>query len=238
MAVIKLGALISDIRGKLQNGVYSLAKGGVHYVKNIPASVTNPNSEDQAAVRFLFQKLAKIWYDALTPAQRVGWEEMAQILDGLVSDDNGGILNLVPAIGMKGSGFNAFVGFQTRAQAAGVGPVLDAPLGETQPLPPTMLDLTYAPSTATVTWTPPIIADPGAMLAVWFKSHQRLYHKQIVGYVAPAAGTFAFGTARAVLGNWLLFTASTPFESIVQLQTINPSGWASPGSETKEVLCT
>lgn len=239
MAVIKLGALVSDIRGTLQNGVYSLAKGGVHYVKNIPASVTNPNSVDQAFVRNLLQTTAKVWYNALTPAQRAGWEEMAQILAGLSSDGNGGVLNLVPPIGMKGSGFNAFVGFQTRAQAAGLGPVLDAPLGETQPLPPTNMAVGYVPATGTltVTWTAPAIADVDAKVALWLTTHQKLYHKQIINYAALIDAQNVSLYAKGANGNQITFLAAAPFDLICQVQTINPSGWASPGGETEELVC-
>lgn len=240
MAVIKLGALISDIRGKLQNGVYSLAKGGVHYVKNIPASVTNPNSTDQALVRNLLQLASKKWYNTLTPAQRVGWEELAQNLAGLASEGNGGVLNLVPPIGMKGSGLNAYVAFHTRAWAAGLfgAWVDDAPLGEVQPTAPMSPSLGYAAGNLSVGWIDPIISDASAKIAIWVYSHQRLYHRQIVGYYDLASSPAVITTARAALGGWIPFVDSEEFEMVVQLQTINPSGWASTGSQTVEVVCT
>ena len=236
MAVIKLGAIISDIRGKLQNGIYSLATGGVHYVKNIPASVTNPNSEDQQLVRQTLQFAAKTWYGTLTDAQRTGWEEMAQILAGLSSEGNGGILNLVPPIGMKGSGLNAFVAFYTRSVAAGLTPTLDAPIGEQQPLPPTGVSAAYLNPDLTFTFTQPVIHEVGAWVAVWIATHEKIYHKQIIGYHdATFPMPYVLQSARGAKGKYLAFNKVAPCNMIVQMQTINPSGWASEGSQTIEV---
>lgn len=238
-AVIKLGALISDIRGKLQNGVYSLAKGGVHYVKNIPASVTNPNSADQQVIRHILQSASKCWYIVLTPLQRTGWDELAQTLGGLAYEGNGGILNLVPPIGMKGSGFNAFVAFWARAYAAGVAEIAltpDAPLAEQQPTPPSGLIVGYAGGTLSVTWTDPVISDVSAVIAVWIRSHQKTYHRQIVSYAALASSPLLITQARGALGGYIPFADVLGDEIIVQLQTVNPSGWASPGGETQEIV--
>lgn len=241
MARIKLGAIISDIRGTLQNGVYSLAKGGVHYVKNIPASVNNPHSEDQALVRSTIQVASKRWYDTLTADQRNGWNELAQVLSGLAKEGNGGVLSLVPPIGMDGSGLNAYVGFFTRSAAAGlIGSFSDdAPIGETQPTPPAYPSASYDGLTGylTVNWTDPATADAGAKIAVWVASHQKIYHKQIVAYNDLLLLTDDIAAARGAKGKWIPFQKTKPFEMIIQLQTVNPSGWASPGCDSVEVVC-
>lgn len=239
MAKIKLGALVSDIRGTLQNGVYSLAKGGVHYVKNIPACVTNPNSEDQNLARRALLFFAKAWYNTLTDAQRTGWEELAQYLSGLTSEGNGGVLNLVPPVGMKGSGINAFCAFGVRSTMAGLQGSfsMDAPIGEVQPGPVIDLSGSYDGLTGylTLNWTDPLIADAAAKLAVWVYSHKRIYHKQIVAYNDLLLLTDDIAAARGAHGAWIPFQSTKPFELVVQMQTINPSGWASPGSQTIEV---
>jgi hypothetical protein len=241
-AVIKLGAMISDIRGTLQNGVYSLAKGGIHYVKSIPASVTNPNSEDQNTARRALMTAAKGWYLSLTAAQRAGWEELAQMLSGMTSEGNGGVKNLVPPVGMKGSGINAFCAFGARSTLAGLYGSFsnDAPLGETPPTPPLNVAATYdnVSGYLTPTWTDPLISDASAVIAIWLVTHQKLFHKQITHYIGLAVGTHDIAAARGALGKWISLNAATPFEVSIQLQTVNPSGWASPGSEVVQVVCS
>ena len=236
MAKIKLGALISDIRGTLQNGVYSLAKGGVHYVKNIPASVTNPNSADQQVIRQTLQFAAGAWYDALSPFERSSWEDLAQILSGMSKDNGGGIRNLVPAVGMDGSGFNAWCAFYTRSIAAGLTPTGVAPLAETPPVPPTGFSVDYVSPTMSITFVEPAVMDAGAWVAVWLVSHQKLFHKQIIGY-HPGNFPMVYDLtgARGANGQTLSFSTVEPCKVLMQLQTINPSGWASPGGETIEV---
>lgn len=240
MAIIKLGALVSDIRGSLQNGVYSVAKGGVHYVKNIPASVMNPNSPDQNTARRAIMTAAKGWYNTLTAAQRAGWETLAQQLGVLESENSNGIKDLVPAIGMKGSGINAFCAFGARSTLAGLysGFSSDAPLGEVQPTPPLTPVASYDAGILTVTWTAPAISDPAARVALWIRSHQKIYHKQIVSYAELIDLNNNTDTARAALGKYLSYVNAVPFEMSLQLQTVNPSGWASPGTETLQVVCS
>lgn len=240
-AVVKLGAMFADMRGSLQNAVYSVAKGGVHTVRSIPVSVTNPNSADQSLVRNRFQDSSQRWYNALTAVQRAGWEELAQVLATLSSEGGGGVLNLVAPIGMKGSGINAYVGFRTRAYAAGLGGSFmdDAPLGEVQPTVPIIGSVTYAAGFINVPWGAPVTADAGAKVALYIKSHQgSLYHRQIVSYELLASLANNTEQGRAALGNYILYTNAVPFEMICQLQTVNPSGWASPGGAAVEILAT
>lgn len=67
MAKIKLGAVVTDIRGKIGGQVFSKNRAGA-YMKNkgIPA---NPQTAAQTAVRALFAFISGLW-SALTEAQR------------------------------------------------------------------------------------------------------------------------------------------------------------------------
>lgn len=235
MARIKLGPNIVDIRGKVGEVVYSVWKAGVAYCRKTAAIIANPKSLRQGQVREFVAQYATKWYTTLTAAQRNGWNELAQRLAGLADGSQGGILNMVPKIGGIMSGQNAYIAFNVRAKLSGVAGGDDAPLGEDQPTAPTGVSAVYLAGTLTVTWTEPAIKETGYKVAVWFRSHEKTYHKQSEGAyaISPAAMT----QAESAGGVKMLFTVAAPFNSIVQLQTVNPSGWASPGSEAVETSC-
>jgi hypothetical protein len=241
MARIKLGAMIADIRGKLQNAVYSLAKGGVHYVKNIPASVLNPNSIDQGAARARLMEAAADW-SSLTPGEQAAWAAVAVRCGALSKENPSGIEHLVPAIGFDGSGFNAYVAFRTRSRLSGVS-LADFNtawrLGvatETQPTAPTITAVAFLAGTVTVDYTDPIASDVAAKIAMWAGSREKVYHPQIKGYDALGVLSWPFSTLKAAKGIVIPFTETTGGILMCQLQTINPSGWASPGSNTMEAV--
>ena len=72
MAIVKLSALVSDIRGKVGGNVFARNKGGA-YVRNY-TKPTNPSTLKQQGVRLLFAALASAWR-GLTSGQRTSWNE-------------------------------------------------------------------------------------------------------------------------------------------------------------------
>lgn len=71
MALIKLGAFVTEISGKIGGTIFSRSKGGA-YAKNrvIP---TNPQTQAQQLVRQVFGAIAQAWR-GLTGAQRLSWD--------------------------------------------------------------------------------------------------------------------------------------------------------------------
>ena len=74
MALIKLGAFVTEVSGKIGGTVFSKNKGGA-YAKNrvVPS---NPQTTFQANVRAFFAQIAKKW-KTLTQAQRDSWSAAA-----------------------------------------------------------------------------------------------------------------------------------------------------------------
>jgi hypothetical protein len=232
--------MIADIRGKLQNGVYSVAKGGVHYVKNIPASVYNPCSADQGLARSYLQEATKDWA-GLTSNEKTMWENVAARCAGLAKTNGGGQLALVPAIGFDGSGFNAYCAFRTRARLASHSLVnfntawrlgVDT---EDQPTDQTLTDLSCAAGTLTLTVTAPVTSDVAALTPYWIRSMDGTYHKQVFFLNDIATLIQNTTSAKSKHGTSLLFSIAVGAVVAVQTQVVNPSGWASPGSNTRIV---
>jgi hypothetical protein len=70
MALIKLGALVSDIRNSINGSTYSHNRGG-NYIRNKVTPV-NPRSASQTALRARFAQYAQQWR-TLTTAQQQAW---------------------------------------------------------------------------------------------------------------------------------------------------------------------
>lgn len=67
MAKIKLGAIVTDIRGKLGGHVFSKNRGGAYMRTKV--TPVNPASARQTFVRAIFAAISSLW-SALTDAQR------------------------------------------------------------------------------------------------------------------------------------------------------------------------
>lgn len=240
MATFTPGAMVEDIRGTLNNVVYTVAKGGVHVVKNRPISPNNFNTVDQAAARARLQEAGKDWR-ALIDAEKATWEEVALRCAGLAMGPGGGVTSIVPPIGFKGSGFNAYVAFRTRALLAGV-TLVDFNtawrLGvatEQQPTPPIITSLTCVAGTATADYTDPVTKDAACKIAYWFRTRDKIVHPQIKAYDVLGVLSYPFTQIKCAQGKSVPLTELTGAILIAQFQTVNPSGWASPGSNTLEV---
>ena len=77
MASIKLGAIVSDIRGSIGGTVFSRNRYGA-YAKERTAPV-QPRTSKQTAVRNLFASLTSAWRD-LTTGQKVAWNTTGSLI--------------------------------------------------------------------------------------------------------------------------------------------------------------
>jgi hypothetical protein len=236
MARIKLGPNITDIRGTIKEVCYSIWKSGVHYARSLAGVVANPKSADQSLIRELLITASKRWYDTLTTTQRAGWETLAEILSKMSGESGGGIRNLVPPIGGIMSGLNAYVAFYTRSYVAGLSGFWndDAPVGATPPNDPQVQNVVWTPPNVVITWTDPTIVEVNSKIAVWLRSHSPTFHRQIAGYAALVIGTLSLDGAKGAGGGGIAFAVTSGEKLILQLQTVQPNGWASPGGQACE----
>ena len=70
MAKIKLSAIVSEMRGKLNGSVFSKNRGGAYLRTKV--TPVNPNTASQGAVRGALTGIAQTWR-TLTEAQRKAW---------------------------------------------------------------------------------------------------------------------------------------------------------------------
>lgn len=241
MARIILSGLLNDIRNAVGSLVYSAWKG-VHYVRNKAATVSNPNSTDQANIRARMSAAAKRWYDVLTVAQRDLWNEYAQGLgsaEGSDSAQEGGTKVVIPTNRGIMSGFNAYVMAMCLNYTAGVYPVSgwsdDAPLGITPPNAPTVL--ICSPCFASpvnqimLTWTDP--AEPPVLgvgrIRVFAVSLDGGVHRQQIANVPKAQENYTFNKAKSAQGaeNWI---HNLPGHYHVQIDAVNQYGQKSAPS--------
>lgn len=75
MAKIELGAIVTDVRGKVSGVVFSKNKGGA-YVKAKVSSV-QPRTPEQIFTRSVFARLSKAYSNTLDNAQRDAWQRLA-----------------------------------------------------------------------------------------------------------------------------------------------------------------
>jgi hypothetical protein len=72
MALLKLGPLVSDMRGSIGGTVFARNRGGVYARARVVG--INPQTARQVAVRASLGDLAQLWSTTLTDAQRAAWE--------------------------------------------------------------------------------------------------------------------------------------------------------------------
>jgi hypothetical protein len=236
MAKIQLGVGFQSIRGKIGTGIYQVWKG-IQIVRNKPAVISQPNSTDQSAAREKMAEAYDNWL-GLTALQRNYWEEMATQLAGY-PEPPGGIDNIVPKFGGKMSGFNAYCSLAIAAVIAGGAWPTDPPLAEQRPSAPLSVAASYASPTLTITWIDPQVCDAAARVRIWLRSRHRVYHRQMLNTTlalgiqtrdetgAKGAGGFTIPfTVPEVSGNERLS---------IQMDTVNPSGMRSEGSNVAAV---
>ncbi len=75
MAKVKLSALVSEMRGKLNGSVFSRNRGGAYLRTKVTPS--NPQTPSQLAARSLLASLSQAWR-SLTVAQRTAWNAVVE----------------------------------------------------------------------------------------------------------------------------------------------------------------
>lgn len=193
MARIILGPIVNDIRNAIGSSVFSVWKG-INYIRSKGATVSNPNSSSQAAIRARLSDLAKRWYNTLTTEQRMVWEEYADQLGSAQGSDQaqeGGTKVVIPQNRGVMSGFNAFVMLNSLAFSAGrygQGEYTDdAPLNIDPPNAPTGLtcecrSISGNGNVLSLDWTAPVTppALENARTRIWLLSLDAGVHKQMV----------------------------------------------------------
>lgn len=72
MALIKLGALVSNISGSIGGTTFARNRGGA-YIRNRTIPL-NPQTPRQVAVRQIFGSLSNLWSTTVSAVQRTAWE--------------------------------------------------------------------------------------------------------------------------------------------------------------------
>lgn len=235
MARIKLGPIVTDIRGRVKDMIFSIWKTGVHYIRSSAAIINNPESANQALIRDFMALAAKAWYDTLTDVQRANWNEFAA---GLTPQegDAGGILNLIPQNRGVMSGFNAYAMCRTMVRKCGIalpGTFNDSPLGQTPPSAVTGLTATWNTPNIDLTWVDPITVIEDSMIRIWIRSHENICHRQLWYCFALLALGASPSHFRGANGAQIAFV-DAPGHYLFQADCIQPNGLKSPPSLTVE----
>lgn len=236
MARFKLGFGMADIRGKIGNYIYSIQKTGVSTIRQCAQAVSNPMSDDQAAIRCNMAMLSKYWHDTLLPAQRVLWETWASTKPGMGNKD-GGILVVIKGNNGIMSGFNAFCMANQWLKSVARVMVSDPPIGLTPPTPPLGVSAGYATGTVTVTYTIPAVYKTLAKVRVWMACHQPWAHRQLLGYDGVASLSITYTKFKGALGQDVAFSKA-PGNYIFQMDTVDIDGTKSGPSNVAEVIVT
>lgn len=198
MARVKLSGLIDDIRGTVSDVVFAPWKAGTMYVRKKAFIRNNPRSADQKKMRTFLQWFSTQWFDLLTQAQRVLWNDYAATdaagrHGGAQYSGGGG--NIIKGNTGVMSGFNAFLMINQRLVAMDDITTYDpATVQRTPPVlgPSPMVEnlaVAYAAGTFTVTWTAPVGTVADDMLRIWVRSYDTGAHAQIVSYLLVTAET-------------------------------------------------
>jgi len=238
-ARIKLGPIVSDIRGTVKEQCFSIWKTGVHYVRSLAGIISNPESTEQALIRNLMTLASKRWFDTLTAIQRGNWNEFAAGLEPQEGDP-GGILNIIPQNRGIMSGFNAYCMAYTMVRKVGIAlPVGfdDSPLGQTPPSAPVLVSTVWNTPVVDVTWTDPVTVIEGSLIRIWLRSREDIAHRQLRWYMALATLTVGLNQFRGANGAAIQFIHA-PGHYLFQLDVIQPNGLKSNPSQTLEVTVT
>ena len=129
MAIIKLGPIVSDIKG-LVNGLIFARNIGGNYVKGFVTPI-NPMTTRQVDVRNDFATLVDDWQSRLSQGERLGWNDYGQ---------NNPVLNRLGEQILL-TGLNWFIKLNALRLQAGGAVVDDAPVGSSTGIPDTSLDI-------------------------------------------------------------------------------------------------
>ncbi len=121
MALIKLGTLITDIRGSVGGVVFSRNRSGA--IARQRTTPINPKTALQSAIRAILSFVSQLWRTGTTAAQKTDWATYAANVPA--KNKLGEVIRL--------SGFNQFVKSNTVLKAAGIPEIAAAPIVFTLP---------------------------------------------------------------------------------------------------------
>ena len=225
MARIKLGAILQDIRGQLgDQAVYGTWKSGIHWIRQAATAVHNPNTISQAIVRGLMAAKTKEWSKTLTVEQRGAWNAYATNgFGGGAGIGEGSSLDIIKRNTGKYSGLNAFVMTSNKLVAAGMVPVVAAPIGATPPSMPKNVE--QAPAANTVVWVEPDVFKLGAFSVIWAKPLKgREFHPQIIGYAQAGSGILPITSIKGPDGIEIFPLLPVGYKILVQGLTVDTDG--------------
>lgn len=225
---------VSRIQGKVGEVTYKRWKTGVNVVQQVSSGVRNPNSPSQMLQRQVFSVFAKEWFTVLTAPQRTLWNSYALTKPGMYACGQG-VRELVGSNGGIMSGQNAFILTNAWWVSCGLPGLAIPPIAGSSPTVINDLDVQDVIGVITLTWTS-AVAEVGAISRIWVASVSGLFHKQIVDVPVDATGTTIISQVKGAKGEFLDL-ADLPGERLyVQMDTVNPSGGKSAGSNTFEFL--
>jgi len=235
-ARIYYNSIVSDIRGRLGEFIYSGWKAGVGYIKQMSTAVNNPNSAAQEITRDTFGYFSKAWNDVLDAGERALWETWAKTKPGFY-DVPAGVRELVGSNGGIMSGINAYCLSNAWLISAGLTSVDIPPLGITGPVKPSAVAATSVAGVNTVTWTDSL-PHPDAVCRVHIASQSGIFHKQIAAVAAMDAETVAIANIQGALGQVIALSDIAGEIVYIQCDCVSPEGDKSAGSNTVELTIT
>lgn len=134
MSKIKLMSLVKENRGKLGDVIFSEWKG-IPYVRDY-VKTEDPNTPKQQEVRSAFTRLSKLWKSS-NGVMCMSWDQY------------------VDARKLSMTGFNAFIGANSKRERAGEPLELFRPMGE-EPLADFAAEAGASSGEITCTFTPPV----------------------------------------------------------------------------------
>jgi hypothetical protein len=121
MALIKLGTIVTDIRGAIGGVIFSRNKSGA--IARQRTTPVNPRTPLQNAIRALVASISQAWRASTSTVQKAAWAVFGSNVDA--KNKLGEVIKL--------SGFNQFMKSNLAAQNAGLPQILDAPIVFTLP---------------------------------------------------------------------------------------------------------
>lgn len=230
MAKIKFSSLVSDIRGRVGEVVYSVWKTGVNYVRSTAKSIQNPQSPEQAHVRARLTECAKYWYDTLTQPQRDTWNTYASTLPKYTTGP-GDIIKKSAGIM---SGYNAFLRNNLNAYTSSIlalgAFIADAPIGITPPDPLASFAVVWdgVGNHFDISFTGGTV--PGTNVRVWVRSLDVPVHAQVGDTPTVIAGVTTIADVYTKLGRTIPVD-SMPGVYEFQADVVDSNGQDSPASQ-------
>lgn len=240
MAVVKLSALFTNIRGRFGGGVFRNWKGQT-VLGVLPTSVANPSTVDQEKARNILATASKLWA-ALAATPRSQWRAVATALSAAWKDYG----NPVGARSIIYPPRGPYTGLGALTSVAGLlGSVDDWVPGDAVPAAPVNVTAPSIPSLGTLSGDTTVglvipFTDPASWginahagwVRVFVKNEQGFYHTQLVGSVAAAVETLTITTMKPRGGG-----APAPLAIgvyVVQLDAVNMEGLRSAPSAIAE----